>query len=178
MDKWIKTSIAAALIATGAAGGSAAWAWGGGCAGDGPRGGRAGWHQSEPGQMAERMAERADERLARMELALALTPQQKPAWDEFKGAMKARAERMAQQMAERRAGEPAKTALERLQRMEEMSQLRQGELAGTRKAVEAFYATLSDAQKTVFDAEFRLMGHKGGRGMGHGPRDGMGHGRG
>lgn len=177
MKNWIRTSIAAALIATGAAGASAAFAWGGGgCMGDGPRGDKAGWQQMEPEQMKARMAQRADERLARMELALALTPQQNPAWDEFKGAMKARAERMATQMAERRAGEPPKTAIERLQRMEEMSTLRQSELAEARKAVAAFYVTLSDAQKTVFDAEFRMMGGEGGRGMGHGRRDGMGHG--
>ena len=50
-----------------------------------------------------------------------------------------------------------------------------------RKSVETFYATLSDAQKTVFDAEFQKMGRKGERGMkGGGPRDGggMGPGRG
>jgi hypothetical protein len=48
-----------------------------------------------------------------------------------------------------------------------------------RKSVETFYATLSDAQKTVFDAEFQQMGRKGERGMkGGGPRDGSGMGPG
>lgn len=179
MKNWIRTSIAAAVIATGAAGASAALAWGGGgCMGDGPHGGRAGWQQMAPEQMKARIAQRADERLARMELALALTPQQKPAWEAFKGAMTARAERMATRMAERRTAEPPKTAIERLQRMEEMGSLRQTELAEVRKAVEAFYVTLSDAQKTVFDAEFRMMGGKGTGGRGRGAHDGMGFGRG
>ena len=112
---------------------------------------------------------------------LALTPEQKPAFESFKTDMKARAERMATTMAERRAAEQPKTAIERMQRMEEMGTLRQAEMAQARKSVESFYATLSDAQKTVFDAEFQKMGRKGERGMkGGGPRDGggMGPGRG
>ena len=183
MKTWIKSSIAAAVIATGALGATTAMAWGGHCMGDGPRGGKSGWSQMEPAQMKAKMAERAEAHMARLELALALTPEQKPAFETFKGDMKARAERMATHMAERRAAEAAKTAIERMQRMEEMSALRQAEMAQARKAVEAFYGTLSDAQKTVFDAEFQKMGRKGmrggmGEGKGGGPRDGSGMGPG
>ena len=177
MKNWIKTSIAAALITTGAIGSTAALAWGGHC--DGPRGGKAGWSQMEPERMKAKMAERAELHLARLELALALAPEQKPAFEAFKADMKARAERMAATMAERRAADAPKTAIERMQRMEEMSKLRQAEMGEARKSVEAFYATLSDAQKTVFDAEFQQMGRKGERGMkGSGPRDGSGMGPG
>ncbi len=49
MKNWMKTSIAAAIIATGAIGSTAALAWGGHC--DGPRGGKAGWSQMAPEQM-------------------------------------------------------------------------------------------------------------------------------
>ena len=134
MKSWIKTSIAAAVIATGALGTTAALAWGGHC--DGPRGGKSGWSQMAPEQMKAKMAER-------------------------------------------RAAEAPKTAIERMQRMEEMSKLRQAEMGEARKSVETFYATLSDAQKTVFDAEFQKMGRKGERGMkGGGPRDGSGMGPG
>ena len=173
MKNWIKTSIAAAVIASGAIGSTAALAWGGHC--DGPRGGKAGWSQMAPEQMKAKMAERAELHMARLELALALTPEQKPAFESFKTDMKARAERMVANMAERRAASQPKTAIERMQRMEEMSKLRQAEMGEARKSVEAFYATLSDAQKTVFDAEFQQMGRKGERGMkGSGPRDGSG----
>jgi hypothetical protein len=55
--------------------------------------------------------------------------------------------------------------------MEEMSRQRQAQLSETRQSVETFYATLSDAQKTVFDAEFGKLQRGGHRGMG--PR-GMG----
>ncbi|MHB1373156.1 MAG: Spy/CpxP family protein refolding chaperone [Thauera sp.] len=179
MKNWIKTSIAAALITTGAIGSTAALAWGGHC--DGPRGGKAGWSQMEPERMKAKMAERAELHMARLELALALTAEQQPAFATFKADMKARAERMATTMAERRAADAPKTAIERMQRMEEMSKLRQAELVDARKSVETFYARLSDAQKTVFDAEFQKMrsrGGKGERGMGDGPRDGSGMGPG
>ena len=118
MKNWIKTSIAAAVIATGAIGSTAALAWGGHC--DGPRGGKAGWSQMAPEQMKAKMAERAELHMARLELALALTPEQKPAFESFKTDMKARAERMAATMAERRAAGQPKTAIERMQLMEEM----------------------------------------------------------
>ncbi|HAF55147.1 MAG TPA: hypothetical protein DCL01_08015 [Thauera sp.] len=178
MKSWIKTSIAAAVIATGALGTTAALAWGGHC--DGPRGGKSGWSQMAPEQMKAKMAERAEVHMARLELALALTPEQKPAFENFKSDMKARAERMATTRAERRAADAPKTAIERMQRMEEMSKLRQAEMAEARKSVETFYATLSDAQRTVFDAEFQKMGRKGERGMrgGMGPEDGRGMGLG
>ena len=179
MKNLIKTSIAAALIASGALGASAALAWGGHCDGDGPRSGMGNWSQMEPGQMEERMAQRLDLHFARLELALVLSPAQKPAFDTFKGEMKARAERMVTAMAERRTGKAPVTAIERMQRMEEMSKLRQSEMADARKSVETFYASLSDAQKTVFDAEFQKMGSNWGeRGMrdggGAGMRDGSG----
>jgi hypothetical protein len=172
MKNWIKTSIAAAVIATGAIGSTAALAWGGHC--DGPRGGKAGWSQMAPEQMKAKMAARAELHMARLELALALTPAQKPAFETFKADMKARAERMASAMAGRRAADQPQTAIERMQRMEELSKLRQAEMAEARKAVETFYATLGDAQKTVFDAEFDKMGRKGERAM----KGGMGEGRG
>jgi protein CpxP len=76
MKNWIKTSIAAAIIATGAIGSTAALAWGGHC--DGPRGGKSGWSQMAPEQMKAKMAERAELHMARLELALALTPSRSP----------------------------------------------------------------------------------------------------
>lgn len=172
MKTWIKTSIAAALIATSALG-TTVMARGGDC--DGPRGGKSGWNMMAPEQMKARMAQRADVHLARLELALALTPAQKSDWDAFKGSMKERAERMAAHMETRSQAEMPKTAIERMQRMEEMSKLRQTEMGETRKAVEAFYGKLSDAQKTVFDDEFRKMqGHHGMGGRGMGQHGGMG----
>jgi hypothetical protein len=165
----MKTSIAAAAIATGALGAGTALAWGGQCDSHGPRGGKAGWSQMAPEQMKQRMAQRAELQMARLELALALTAEQKPAFETFKNAAQARAERMVTNMAERAKEAKPATAIERMQRMEEMGKLRQAELADTRKSVEAFYGTLTDAQKTVFDAEFQKAG-RGGPKAGKGER--------
>ncbi len=175
MKTWIKTSIASALIATTALGSAAVLARGGDCGGFGPMGGAGGWGRMAPEQMAERIADRAEQRLARLELALALKPEQQAAWNTFKSEMTDRADRMAAEMQKRMQADRPDTVLERLERREAMSKLRQTELADTRKAVETFYATLSDAQKTVFDAEFQPMGRGGRHGLGHG---GFGHGMG
>lgn len=181
MKTWIKTSIVAALIGSSVLG-TAVMARGGDC--DGPMGGKGGWHAMAPEQMQERMAQRSQERTARLELALALTPEQRPAWDGFKTAMNERSERMAAHMQARSQGGQPKTALERMARMEEMSKLRDAQMIETRKAVEALYPQLSDAQKVVFDAEFMRMqgrGDMGERGMRHGGKhdgSGMGPGRG
>lgn len=175
MKKLTKTVLVVALAGATVLGGAAAFARGGDC--DGPRGERARWHQMNPEQMQERMGERAEVRLARLELALALTPEQRPAWDTFKTDMLARMNAMAERMAARRDVERPTTAIERMQRMEEMSRERQTQLAETRQAVETFYAELSDAQKTVFDAEFAKFGRGGHRGMGSRGMGGPGHGR-
>ncbi|MBW7859593.1 MAG: Spy/CpxP family protein refolding chaperone [Rhodocyclaceae bacterium] len=163
----IVTALAAALVL----GGGAVLARGGDC--EAGYGSKAGWGRMSADQMQERMADRSKLALARLELALALTPEQKPAWETFRNDVQARASTMAAQMKEGRQDRP-QTALERMQRMEERAGTKQAELAAARKTVETFYATLSDAQKTVFDAEFMQMerGHGGGR---HGM---MRHGRG
>ncbi|MBR0568670.1 Spy/CpxP family protein refolding chaperone [Azoarcus sp. L1K30] len=172
MKTWIKTTIAVALIATSAVG-ATAMARGGEC--DGMRGGQSAWQEMSPEKMKARMTERVELQAARLELALALTPEQKPAWQAFKTALKDRSEHMASQMEARANAARPKTVLERMDRMAEMSALRQTEMADMRKAVESFYGTLSAAQKTVFDAEFDRMGRRHGAdgyGMGGHMRDG------
>jgi len=88
-----------------------------------------------------------------------------------------RSERMVANVQARNQNDQPKTALERMARMEELSKLHQTEMAATRKAVEAFYPNLSEAQKIVFDADFMKAGgrdDKRGRGMRHdGKRDAM-----
>jgi hypothetical protein len=184
MKTWMKTTIAAALIASTTLGASAVMARGGQCDGYGPGGGPMAMHRMNPEQMSARIAQRAETHLARLELALAIKPDQQAAWTQFKGAMLVRAKDMGERMAAHRQGEWPKTAVERLQRMEEMSKFHQAELTETRRAVEALYPTLTDAQRKVFDTDFHMgpRGGKGERGMGPGKgggmREGMGPGRG
>lgn len=177
MKTWMKTTLAAALIASTAFGASAAMARGGHCDGYGPG---PMMQRFDPAQLGERIVQRSETRLARLELALALKPDQQGAWSQFKGAMLVRAKDVGERMAAHRAAPWPATALERLQRMEEMSRIHQTELVETRRAVEAFYPHLSDAQKKVFDADFNPgpRGGKGERGAGMRPGrpDGAGQG--
>ncbi|MDR2881675.1 MAG: Spy/CpxP family protein refolding chaperone [Azoarcus sp.] len=171
MKTWIKTSLVTALAATTLLSGAAfaqCGGWGGGGYGHGP-----GWRNATPEQMKERMEQRVELKLARLELALALTPEQRPAWADFKKATEARAEAMQKEMENRRNAGVPKTAIERLARAEEHNKKRAGMLADMRKSVEAFYGKLNAAQKTVFDAEAANFG--GACGMG-GPGYGPGYG--
>lgn len=164
MKTWIKTSIAAALLASATLGTPVAMARGGHCDGQGPMHGGAAMHRMAPEQMGAHMTERAEARLARLELALALQPGQQAAWTQFKGTLLVQARDRAAQMAEHVKATPPRTVAERLQHMEAMQAQRQAELSATRRAVEAFYPVLGDAQKTVFDDEFH-PGMQGGHGM-------------
>ncbi|MCL2876867.1 MAG: Spy/CpxP family protein refolding chaperone [Betaproteobacteria bacterium] len=151
MKRLVKTTLVAALAATTLLSGAAmAYCDGGGW---GHGGGGHGWHKANPEQVKERMSQRMEERLARLELALALTPEQKPAWADFKKAAEARTGAMLKEMESMRNAEAPKTAIERLDRMEEHAKKHAGMLAEMRKPLETFYGKLSAAQKTVFDAE-------------------------
>ena len=162
MKTWIKTSLVAALAATTLLSGAAMAR----CGGGGGGGYGHGWRNATPEQIKERMNQRVEERLARLELALALTTEQKPAWADFRKATEARAEVMLKEMESRRNAEAPKTAIERLARAEEFSKKRAGMLAEMRKSTETFYGKLSAPQKTVFDAEAGKF--VGGMGMGMG----------
>lgn len=166
MKTWMKTSIAAAVIAVHALGATAALARDGE-----PRGPAraAGWTQASP----EKAQQHAELRLARLELALAIKPEQQAAWDQFKTSIAAQQAKAGERFAARKdRPEAPRTASERLAKMEEMGQLHLAELAETRKAVDTLYPRLSDAQKKVFDAEF--MKGPGPRGDHRGPGKGPG----
>jgi hypothetical protein len=175
MKTWIKTSLAATLAASAVFAGTAVADWDRG----GPGGCLDGGYHGAPGQVKERFAQHAGERLARLELALALTPEQKPAWADFKKAVTARAETAWKELDTlHKAGQP-KTALEKLQRAEDASKRHARLWAETRKDVEAFYGKLSDAQKTVFDAEAdRLLSPWRASGHHRGDEKGRRHGKG
>ena len=158
MKTWIKTSLIAALAATTLASGAAMAR----CDGHGWGRGH-GWHNATPEQIKERMNQRTELYLAQLELALALTPEQRPAWADFKKAVEARAAAMLKEKENMRNAAPPKTAAERLARAEEHSRKRADMLADMRKATEAFYARLSAPQKTVFDAEAAKIGGGYGR---------------
>lgn len=163
LNKSARGALIAAVVAVSALSSSAVMAWGGDC----DFRGKAGAERMSPEARQQNMQQRAEARLARMELALQLTPEQKPGWDKFSQAMKDRVGTM--QPGGSASGDQPKTAVERMQRMEQRLAERSTELGKARADVEAFYATLSDAQKTVFDDEFRFAPRMNkGLGMGGG----------
>lgn len=190
MKSWMKTSLMAALAATTLLGSGVAaaqcggYGWGGGRGwGGGHHGWGGAWRNASPEQIREQMDRRMELQLARLELALALTPEQRPAWANFKKETEDNSDAMFKGMERWRDANQSWTASERLARTEEFSRVRETMLGNMRKSVEAFYGKLSAPQKTVFDAElaFLLPMHGGGAcGMG-GPgcmADDFGYGRG
>lgn len=165
LSKTARNALVASLLAVTALGSGAALARGGDCNYDGER---AMWGagKGSPEARQQKMQQRVEARLARTELALKLTPEQKPAWETFVQSTKNRIANMKPSWAG--SGQAPKTAIERMQRMEEHMTARAAELGKARADVEVLYATLSDAQKTVFDDEFRFLGQRQGGGGGRG----------
>jgi len=149
MQNWIKTSLIAVLAASTLFGSAAVMA----------KGGQR--HQqaaASPEQAKAEWLRQNEAQLARLELALVLTPEQKPAWEAFKAAVTARNETVLNDMEIRTTVGEATTVVERLKRAEEVTAQRAKLLGETRRDVEAFYVGLSDAQKKVFDDEvYRLL---------------------
>lgn len=160
--KTARGALIASLLAVTALGSGAALARGGDC-GYWDRGERMmyGAGQGSPEVRQQRMQQRIEARLARIELALALTPEQKPVWDSFVQNTRNRLGTMRPAWAG--SGEQPRTAIERMQRIEQHMAARAAEIGKARADVEVLYATFSDAQKTVFDDEFRFFGPRSGR---------------
>jgi hypothetical protein len=144
MKHWIKTSLVVALSAAAVLGGGVAMAHG--------QAGHAG-HPVSIEQVKSRINGQVDLRLAKLELALALTSEQKPAWGDFKKAIKAGSDTVLKEIENRHKAGAPKTAIERIEREEAAGKLRLSLLADAHKAIGTFYVKLNDAQKTVFDAE-------------------------
>lgn len=165
MRIWMKRTIVAATIAAVGLGAGSAIARGGDRC-DGARSGKAAWHQMERGHMKER----AGARLEQLESALALRDDQRAGWDGWKQSVTARFERSGEHRAQMRDGEQPQSALEKMERMEALGAARLESMAEMRKATEAFYGTLDEAQRKTFDEQFRMGSRGDGTRRGMGPR--------
>jgi len=174
MKTWISTSLAAALAATVALGAPAATA----AERDACGGSHSGMHGMKHRMSPEHLTERADERIAKLQQALAIRPEQRAAWDEFGSVLRGNAQKAAEHMRAMHERERPKTAIERMQRIEAFGEERIEAMRDIRKAAEALYANLDAAQKKTFDEQFHAFepGRMGGRGRHHGHEHGMGHG--
>lgn len=109
----------------------------------------------------EKMQAYMDKRSAELKAALKITPEQEAAWTTFNTAMKPPADMQAQRMD--RDSMAKLTTPERIDKMQAMQAERHAAMEQRAKATKAFYATLTEAQKKVFDEQAMRHGRKGSR---------------
>jgi len=135
---------------------------------------QAGRDASPRTERAERMARHHAERQQQLRQALALTPEQEPAWQAYVA-------RMAPPVRPTSPADAVQTLTtpERLARMERFQTEHQAQMKARHDAIRSFYANLTPTQQKIYDnhhAAPRAHGHAPG-GMGHhGMQGGMGKG--
>ncbi len=115
------------------------------------------WHQK---MCTERYAQKAA-RLAYLDAKLALTDQQRPAWNKWRQIKLDAAEQRRSACLQHQAKEGATpTAPDREARMEKFLSARLAQLQASKPALQALYDTLSPEQKTLFDQATAWHGHR------------------
>ncbi|KON80293.1 Spy/CpxP family protein refolding chaperone [Azoarcus sp. PA01] len=160
MKTWIKTAVAAAVAATAAFSAPAVIAGGGGGWHDMHGGMHGGMHGMKHRMDPEAMSARADRHLAQLQDALALRPEQRPAWETFSAAMRSRAQKAAEQIQSKRSAERPMTAPERMERMETFAETQLESMREMHAAAAKFYDVLDAAQKKTFDEQFHVGGRR------------------
>lgn len=125
---------------------------------------RAEQRHGDPAQRFERMRAHRAERLAALKQKLNLTPAQEGAWRSFSSAS---APPAAPPQRMDRAEFAKLTTPQRLDRMQARQTERAARFASRAAATRSFYAELTPAQQTVFDAESLHLRHGEGRGHRH-----------
>lgn len=153
MSNWSKSAIVAAVIAaTGLAGMGVATARGGDC----QYAERKDEYRSTRKGNPEHMRARVEERLVGLKSSLALREDQHDAWNTLEQTVRGQIDAAGKRMMEMREAKRPATALERIQRMEEMTSVRSESMGEVRKAVEALYSRLDATQQKTFDEQFRM----------------------
>jgi hypothetical protein len=129
---------------------------------------RGAWHQQ---MCTERYAGKVG-RLAYVEAKLALTDQQRPAWNKWRQAELDAAEQKRTGCLQNQPKEGAKpTAIEREARLEKRLSTRLQQLQASRPALQALYDALTPDQKALLDSTAMRLGHRehhhGGQGERH-----------
>lgn len=125
---------------------------------------------SDQGRAAERTralpGERIEARLAYAKTALKITPAQEQQWNALAEVMRKHARASDEQMTARRAARSAgtpdqSTAIDRLQRRQEMMQAASARMTEVLEAAKPLYASFTDEQKKEADS----LLNRGGRGQ-------------
>ena len=134
----------------------------------GPGGGPAARQQMTPEQWRERMQQRHEAEVKRLEGLLHLRPEQRAAWEEFVAVWDKHREQFFSYRWDQE-DQRTVTALGRLQQREERLSAHLEAVRALREAVQKFYTQLDEAQRDVFDREF-MRWSKGPKGGGARPR--------
>lgn len=114
--------------------------------------------------------ERIDARLAYAKAALKITPAQEAQWNALADVLRKQAKAMDEQFAQRRnTRDQQLSAIDRLQRRQEMMSAASARATEVLEAAKPLYAVLNDEQKKEADA---LLSRAGGRGEHRGDRRG------
>lgn len=118
--------------------------------------------------------ERIEARLAYAKAALKITPAQEAQWNALADVLRKQAKAMDEQITLRRntPRDQQLSAIERLQRRQEMMSAASARATEMLEAAKPLYAALSDEQKKEADALLSRAGHRGERG---GDRHRQGH---
>jgi hypothetical protein len=118
------------------------------------------WHQQ---MCTERYAGRAG-RLAYVEAKLALTDQQRPAWNKWRQTELDAAEQRRTSCLQNQPKEGAKpTVIDREARLEKRLSTRLQQLQASRPALQALYDALTPEQKALFDSTPSRLARRGSR---------------
>lgn len=156
-DSYAKRVLMAALIAGSGFLATASYAMP-----DGVPGGKSGCGMRQSQQAHDKAESHRAKRLSALKEKLELAPGQEAAWSAFASASQSGKHAMRGDRQAKR-GEFAKlNTPQRLDKMLAMSDLRRAKLAERAQATKVFYAQLSPAQQSVFDAGTMRERHRGG----------------
>lgn len=117
--------------------------------------------EARHGQKADDRGERRAAHLSELKDKLKLAPEQEAAWNAFASAGQPGMHRLGGDRQAMRAEFAKLSTPERMDKMMEMSEARRARMAERAEAIKTFYAQLTPAQQTVFDAEAMLKRHRG-----------------
>lgn len=103
----------------------------------------------------------AEKRLGALHDGLKLQAGQEAAWADFQRVLLGEAEKMQTKMKDWRESAADKTAIQRIEHVQQGADARRASLDAVAGATRSFYAVLDDGQKAFFDKNFRLMPHEG-----------------
>ncbi|HVC59397.1 MAG TPA: Spy/CpxP family protein refolding chaperone [Acetobacteraceae bacterium] len=115
----------------------------------------------EHAAVAHRTARDVEQRIADLHAKLAISPAQKPQWDQFAQVMRDNARTMDQSFRQREQMMPTMTANENMASYAQVAMTHAQDMQKMVPAFQALYSVMSDNQKRMADQVFRADAHRG-----------------